>query len=86
MTKSRQLTKNGGDNNHPIWTPSGKEIIFSSERTGNYEIHVMNINGKDLRNLTNHPTPDYQPFYFVLSLLSIQPVENLKLTNWAEIQ
>jgi len=52
MKKLRQLTKNGGDNNHPIWTPNGKEIIFSSERTGNYEIHVMNINGKNLRNLT----------------------------------
>ena len=74
--KLRQLTENGGGNNHPIWTPNGREIIFSSERTGNHEIHVMNINGNDLRNLTNHPAPDYQPSYFVPSLLSIQPVEN----------
>ena len=82
----RQLTKDANDNHHPVWSPSGRQIIFSSRRTGNYEICVMDINGANIRNLTNHPAPDYQPSYFVPSLLSVSPVENFKLTNWAEIK
>jgi len=82
----RQLTKDANDNHHPVWSPSGRQIIFSSRRTGNYEIYVMDINGANIRNLTNHPAPDYQPSYFVSSLLSVSPMENFKLTNWAEIK
>ena len=82
----RQLTKDANDNHHPVWSPSGRQIIFSSRRTGNYEICVMDINGVNIRNLTNHPAPDYQPSYFVPSLLSVAPMENFKLTNWAEIK
>ena len=82
----RQLTKDANDNNHPGWSPSGRQIIFNSKRTGNDEICVMDINGVNTRNLTKHPAPDYQPSYFVPSLLSVSPMENFKLTNWAEIK
>ena len=82
----RQLTKDANDNNHPVWSPSGRQIIFNSKRTGNDEICVMDINGVNTRNLTKHPAPDYQPSYFVPSLLSVSPMENFKLTNWAEIK
>ena len=33
-------------------------ISFSSNRTGNYDIYVMDINGENLLNLTNHPAYD----------------------------
>ena len=82
----RQLTKDANDNHHPVWSSSGRQIVFSSRRTGNSEIYVMDVNGANARNLTNHPAPDYQPSYFVPSLLSVSPVENFKLTNWAEIK
>ena len=82
----RQLTKDENDNHHPVWSTSSRQIIFSPRRTGNYEIYVMDINGANIRNLTNHPAPDYQPSYFVSSLLLVSPMENFKLTNWAEIK
>lgn len=36
-------------------------ISFSSNRIGNYDIYVMDINGENLQNLTNHPSWDSQP-------------------------
>ena len=82
----RQLTKDANDNHHPVWSPSGRQIVFSSRRTGNSEIYVMDVNGANARNLTNHPAPDYQPSYFVPSVLSVSPRENFKITNWSEIK
>ena len=36
-------------------------IAFSSNRDGNYEIYVMNAEGANLQNLTNHPAADHSP-------------------------
>ena len=37
------------------------QIAFSSNRDGNYEIYVMDINGDNPQNLTNHPHADINP-------------------------
>jgi TolB protein len=37
------------------------EIVFSSNRAGNAEIYLCNLNGEILRNLTNHPAQDLAP-------------------------
>ena len=37
------------------------QIAFVSERDGNSEIYVMDENGKNLQNLTNHPLSDRNP-------------------------
>lgn len=37
------------------------QIAFTSGRDGNTEIYVMDADGKNQRNLTNHPTGDSQP-------------------------
>ncbi len=37
------------------------QIVFTSTRDGNSEIYVMDADGKNQRNLTNHPTGDSQP-------------------------
>ena len=46
-----------------VWTqvPKKAQITFSSRRNGNAEIYMMNIDGKNPRNLTNHPGFDYSP-------------------------
>ena len=36
-------------------------IAFASDRDGNAEIYLMNLNGSDLVNLTNHPRYDTAP-------------------------
>ncbi len=38
-------------------------IGFTSMRTGDNDIYVMEINGKDLQNLTNHLANDFSPSF-----------------------
>lgn len=38
-------------------------IAFSSNRSGNYDIYVMDINGKNLEQLTNHLGNEYSPAF-----------------------
>ena len=42
-----------------VWG-SGK-VSFTSDRTGNLDIYMIDINGKNLVNLTNHPSDDFSP-------------------------
>lgn len=43
--------------------PGGKQIAFVSNRDGNNEIYIMNIDGSDPKNLTNHPASDQRPAF-----------------------
>lgn len=36
-------------------------IAFTSDRTGNLAIYIIDTNGENLTNLTNHPADDYSP-------------------------
>ena len=42
-------------------TPETAKIAFMSKRDGNSEIYIMNPNGSDQVNLTQHPAEDYDP-------------------------
>ena len=42
-----------------VWG-SGK-VSFTSDSTGNLDIYIIDINGKNLVNLTNHPSDDFSP-------------------------
>ena len=44
-----------------VWAREEAQIAFSSNRDGDLEIYVMDEDGKNLRNLTNHPMSDYEP-------------------------
>lgn len=53
-----QLTFNTADDRDPHWTADGTQIVFSSNRTGNSDIFIMNADGTSQVNLTNHPARD----------------------------
>jgi len=58
------LTNSSGHNWYPAWSPDGTKIAFSSDRTGNYEIYVMDADGGNLRRLTsigNCNQPSWSP-------------------------
>ena len=38
-------------------------IAFSSKRSGNYDIYMMDINGKNLQKLTDHPADEFAPTF-----------------------
>ena len=41
--------------------PRKAQIAFISDRDGNGEIYLMDTDGKNQRNLTNHPADDFAP-------------------------
>ncbi len=55
-----------GNNEEPSWSPDGLHIVFSSNRSGQYELYTMNWDGSRQRKLTNGMTitaPDWSPIY-----------------------
>jgi Tol biopolymer transport system component len=45
----------------PTWSPDGTKIAFESRRDGNYEIYVMDADGSNQTNITNHSSFDASP-------------------------
>ena len=43
------------------WSPDGWQIAFYSDRDGNSEIYVMDIDGTNQRRLTNNTAEDRSP-------------------------
>ena len=42
-------------------SPDGRWLAFDSDRSGNFDIHVMPAGGGEARQLTNDPAPDFAP-------------------------
>ena len=52
-TDPRQVTQGQGNNEDPCWSPGGRYLVFSSNRTGgNYHIYIANANGENQRQVT----------------------------------
>jgi Tol biopolymer transport system component len=65
-----QLTTNFNIDYYPAWSPDGTKIAFTSDRTTNpqsypfaLEVFVMNANGTNQINLTNHGRGDAIPIW-----------------------
>lgn len=56
-----RLTHDPEFSESPTWSPDGKMLAFSSNRSGNYEIYVRRIEGGQEVNVTNDPRQDFQP-------------------------
>ena len=67
----RNLTNHHAQDSSPDWSPDGMQIVFHSDRNmdwefnahreKNWEVFVMNADGTNLINLTNHPAGDGSP-------------------------
>ncbi len=51
----RRVTSGTGNNEDPCWSPDGRYIVFSSNRTGRYHLFVTNETGDNQRMITNLP-------------------------------
>jgi TolB protein len=53
----------GGTNITPAWAPNGKDIAYSSSRSGDPEIWVSDANGALARRITSFRGPDVSPVF-----------------------
>jgi len=53
----------GGTNQSPAWAPNGKDIAYSSSRTGDPEIWISDANGALARRITSFRGPDVSPVF-----------------------
>jgi TolB protein len=58
-TAPTQLTTTAqGHSGVPAWSPDGSVIAFWTTRDGNDEVYVMNADGSNARNISNHSARD----------------------------
>jgi len=57
----RILSQNPAQDIHPTWGPGDNWVAFSSDRTGNYEIYLTDVNNDSLIQLTDDPALDQYP-------------------------
>ena len=64
-TPLNQKTWERAQNNHPSWSPDGKQIVFASNRDPFplWQIWVMDANGSDMHRLSTSPYNDTAPVW-----------------------
>ncbi len=60
-TEEKNLTTHEADDRYASYSPDGKTIIFESNRSGNWDVFVMDANGKNQRQLTKDTADDRRP-------------------------
>jgi len=53
----------GGTNLSPAWAPNGRDLAFSSSRSGDPEIYIADSNGGSSRRVTSFRGPDVSPVF-----------------------
>lgn len=48
---------------HPSWSPDSTQLAFMSNRAGTQQIFVMDVNGRNVRNISNVPWNEYDPIW-----------------------
>ena len=61
--KPMQITADSAHSYFHCWSPDGKDLIFTGQRNGIFDIYSINIATKKETNLTNNPTLDDGPEY-----------------------
>jgi len=61
-TDQRDLTPDNFRHFWPRWAPDSQRIAFTSRRTGNYELWIINRDGSGLRQLTQSVGAHYSPW------------------------
>lgn len=51
----RTLVANGAQNTDPVWSPDGSEIAFTSNKTGNLDVWLVDASGGSPRDVTGWP-------------------------------
>ncbi len=70
-TGLRRLTRTAALETHPVWSPDGRRIAFTSDRHAKrgrleplgpaFELYTMRADGRDVRRVTRNHVPDLRP-------------------------
>lgn len=55
------ITTYEGYDCYPSYSPDGQYIVYMSERDGNRDLYIMDLEGNDVARLTEDPANDYEP-------------------------
>jgi len=55
------LITNNNIDRQPSWSPDSNQIVFCSDRSGNYDIWTILSTGGNVTQLTDNPTDDFEP-------------------------
>lgn len=56
-----QLTDENANDSQPVFSPDGKRIAFASDRGGQWDIWVMDADGRNPMQITSSPMPELHP-------------------------
>ena len=56
-TNLQRITRSRTENWEPAWSPDGNRIVFMSQRTGHFELFLMNADGSSIHRLTKTHQP-----------------------------
>ncbi len=59
----RTLTKSTASDRQPVVSPDGTQVLFSSNRSGNIDLWLANLESGSLHQLTDDPAHDWDPAY-----------------------
>jgi len=57
----RKLTDSPRFDENPAWSLDGSQIVFQTQRDGNFEIYVMTRDGSEQHPLAAHPADELWP-------------------------
>jgi len=60
----KKLTDNTWEDEHPMWSPDGKQIAFTANPEGSYDIFIMNADGSNINPLTSFPLDENWATWF----------------------
>jgi Tol biopolymer transport system component len=60
-TDPMRLTDGTSDDTMPAWSPDGRKLAFTSNRSGNRDVWVMDADGTNLQNITQSPADEWTP-------------------------
>ena len=59
-----QLTTQPGEESYPVLAPDGQNFVYASDETGNFDLFVQRVGGKNFNSLTpNTPSDETEPAY-----------------------
>jgi len=76
----RRLTTWSGIDTEPTWSPTGREIAFVSDRSGSAQVYVMDVEGTNVRRLTQsgfNTQPRWSPKGDVIAFTSRQGTHDI---------